>query len=274
MTTNPVPNDRRYTDIHSWQSLSPDQRLGDQALRVGITETPVEGVHVIAVELPRVRTEVEAGEPCALIWTSPLSAMPVYAPITGLVAAVNPAVREDPGVVACDPYHAGWLFAVLPTDESSTNELLTAADYADLLGPACPNGSAVSLLQAPSPAVLTTYRKDGTAAVSPVWFQFRDNAFEVVIGEDDVKLRHLAARPRCELVVFEAVLPFRGIRVGTDQPVLTRDGAQQAREQIATRYLGAERGKRFAVERATAGVLLRLPADAAKSWDLTAILPP
>jgi hypothetical protein len=200
--------------------------------------------------------------------------MPVYAPITGLVAAVNPAVREDPGVVACDPYHAGWLFAVLPTDESSTNELLTAADYADLLRPACPNGSAVSLLQAPSPAVLTTYRKDGTAAVSPVWFQFRDNAFEVVIGEDDVKLRHLAARPRCELVVFEAVLPFRGIRVDTDQPVLTRDGAQQAREQIATRYLGAERGKRFAVERATAGVLLRLPADAAKSWDLTAILPP
>jgi hypothetical protein len=130
-----------------------------------------------------------------------------------------------------------------------------------------------SLLQAPSPAVLTTYRKDGTAAVSPVWFQFRDNAFEVVIGEDDVKLRHLAARPRCELVVFEAVPPFRGIRVGTDQPVLTRDGAQQAREQIATRYLGAERGKRFAVERATAGMLLRLPADAAKSWDLTAILP-
>lgn len=33
------------------------------------------------------------------------------------------------------------------------------------------------------------------------------------------------------------------------------------------------RGKRFAIERATAGVVLRLPADAAKSWDLTAILP-
>ena len=86
-----------------------------------------------------------------------------------------------------------------------------------------------------------------------------------------MKLRHLAARPRCELVVFEAVPPFRGIGVGLDQPVLTRDGAQQAREQIATRYLGGERGKRFAVERATAGMLLRLPADAAKSWDLTAI---
>ena len=29
-----------------------------------------------------------------------------------------------------------------------------------------------SLLEGPSPAVLTTYRKDGTALVSPVWFRF------------------------------------------------------------------------------------------------------
>ena len=132
---------------------------------------------------------------------------------------------------------------------------------------------AASLLQAPSPAVLTTYRKDGTAAVSPVWFRFHDNAFEVVIGEDDVKLRHLTACPRCELLVFEAVPPFRGIRAAADQPVLTREGAQQAREQIASRYLGDEQGKRFAVERTTAGVLLRIPAHMAKAWDLTAILP-
>ena len=54
-----------------------------------------------------------------------------------------------------------------------------------------------SLLQAPSPAVLTTYRKDGTAVTSPVWFRFQDNTFEVVIARDDVKLRHLAARPQC-----------------------------------------------------------------------------
>ena len=54
-----------------------------------------------------------------------------------------------------------------------------------------------SLLEAPSPAVLTTYRKDGTAATSPVWFRFHDGCFEVVIAENDVKLRHLAAQPRC-----------------------------------------------------------------------------
>ena len=130
-----------------------------------------------------------------------------------------------------------------------------------------------TLFQAPSPAVLTTYRKDGTAVTSPVWFRFRGDTFEVVIAENDVKLRHLAARTECELVVFETVPPFRGMRVRSDQPLLTRDGAQQARQDIASRYLGEERGKRFAAERASTGILLRLPADHAKAWDLTAILP-
>ena len=130
-----------------------------------------------------------------------------------------------------------------------------------------------SLLEAPSPAVLTTYRKDGTAVASPVWFRFRDDTFEVVIAEDDLKLRHLAVRPECELVVFETVPPFRGIRVRSDQPMLTRDGAQQARQEIATRYLGEERGKRYASERTSAAVVLRLPAHLAKAWDLAAILP-
>jgi nitroimidazol reductase NimA-like FMN-containing flavoprotein (pyridoxamine 5'-phosphate oxidase superfamily) len=61
-----------------------------------------------------------------------------------------------------------------------------------------------SLLDAPSPAVLATYRRDGTAVVTPVWFRWNDGAFEVVIAEGDVKLRHLAANPECILVVFEA----------------------------------------------------------------------
>ena len=130
-----------------------------------------------------------------------------------------------------------------------------------------------TLFQAPSPAVLTTYRKDGTAVTSPVWFRFQDDTFEVVIAENDVKLRHLAARPECELLVFETVPPFRGVRVRSDQPILTQDGAQQARQDIASRYLGEERGKRFAAERTSTGILLRLPADHAKAWDLNAILP-
>jgi glycine cleavage system H protein len=132
ITTNPVPTDRRYTDMHTWLALAPDERPGDHPLRVGITETAVEGIRIISVELPQVRTVIEAGEFCALIWTAPLSAMPVYAPITGRVTMVNPMVRDDPGTVAHDPFDTGWLFAVLPTD-TSTDDLLTASDYENYL---------------------------------------------------------------------------------------------------------------------------------------------
>jgi nitroimidazol reductase NimA-like FMN-containing flavoprotein (pyridoxamine 5'-phosphate oxidase superfamily) len=70
-----------------------------------------------------------------------------------------------------------------------------------------------TLLEAPSAAVLTTNRKDGTALATPVWFRWSGAAFEVVIAHDDVKLRHLEREPRCALVVFETVAPFRGVEV-------------------------------------------------------------
>jgi PPOX class probable F420-dependent enzyme len=129
-----------------------------------------------------------------------------------------------------------------------------------------------TLLDAPSPAVLTTYRKDGSALVTPVWFRFVDEAFEVVIAEGDVKLQHLARDKRCDLVVFESVPPFRGIEV-RGVPELVEGDVTEAREAIAGRYLGAENGRRFAAERTKPGVLLRLRADEPRVWDLSAILP-
>jgi PPOX class probable F420-dependent enzyme len=127
------------------------------------------------------------------------------------------------------------------------------------------------LLEQPSPAVLCTYRKDGSALVTPVWFRYANDAFEVVIAEGDVKLGHLARDPRCSLVVFEAVPPFRGVEErGTAELVECDVGPIRA--AIAGRYLGAERGRAFAAERTKPGVLLRLRGER-REWDLSAILP-
>lgn len=134
-------------------------------------------------------------------------------------------------------------------------------------------GELGSLLEAPAPAVLTTYRRDGDVLVSPVWFRWWEEAFEVVIAEEDVKLRHLRRDPRCILVVFETVAPFRGIEVrGT--PLLLDGDVSPVREAIAARYLGASGGARFAAERrATPGVVLRLVPEQPRAWDLSALLP-
>jgi PPOX class probable F420-dependent enzyme len=129
-----------------------------------------------------------------------------------------------------------------------------------------------TLLEAPSPAVLVTYRADGSALASPVWFRWRHGAFEVVIAEGDIKLRHLERRPECALTVFETVAPFRGIEVrGTPQVV--EGDLKAARVSIAGRYLGRDGGERFAAERTKPGRLLRLSGQAARTWDLSTILP-
>jgi hypothetical protein len=120
--------------------------------------------------------------------------------------------------------------------------------------------------------VLTTYRKDGSALVSPVWFRWGDGAFEVVVAEDDIKLTHLARDPRCVLVVFEAAPPFRGVEV-RQEPQLVRKDVSAERAAIAGRYLGEESGRRFAKERSVPGVLLRFVPESPRVWDLSKILP-
>src|SRR6266550_3281054 len=118
-----------------------------------------------------------------------------------------------------------------------------------------------------------TYRKDGSANVSPVWFRWHDDVFEVVIALGDVKLKHLARDPRCALVVFEAVPPFRGLEVRGMPERIHRDVTPE-REALAGRYLGEDGGRVFAAQRrAKPGVLLRLVPDNPRVWDLSAILP-
>lgn len=130
-----------------------------------------------------------------------------------------------------------------------------------------------SLLEAPAPAVLTTYKQDGSALVTPVWFRWDGEAFRVVIAKGDIKLRHLSRDPRCILVVFETVPPFRGIEVRGVPELIDRDVTDE-RVEIAGRYLGSERGGQYAeLRKPKPGVLLRLVPDEPRVWDLSAIVP-
>ena len=128
-----------------------------------------------------------------------------------------------------------------------------------------------SLGDAPSPATLTTYDEDGTVTQTPVWFRWRDSAFDVVIAEGDSKLRNLRRDPRFILLVFESVPPFRGVQVTGNAELIETD-VTEARQEIAGRYLGADAGARFADQRKSKpGVLVRLTGTI-RTWDLAGIL--
>jgi hypothetical protein len=129
-----------------------------------------------------------------------------------------------------------------------------------------------TLLEMPSAAVLAVYRADGSILMSPVWFRAGEGWVEIVIAEGDAKLDRLRADPRCVFMAFEATAPFRGLRVSAIATLIS-DGVREARLAIASRYLGAEDGRRYVEQRTKPGVVVRLHLANAKTWDLSAILP-
>ncbi|MFC9362064.1 glycine cleavage system protein H [Rhodococcus sp. NPDC057014] len=136
MRARKIPSDRRFTATHSWVALAPGQNFSDFPLRAGVTDTALDDVEAVRLELPAVRSTIEAGAPCALVWTSARSAVTVHAPISGLVTMTNEDAVANPQLVADDPFHRGWLFAILPLPTSSAYGLLTPAQYATELSEA------------------------------------------------------------------------------------------------------------------------------------------
>jgi hypothetical protein len=108
--------------------------------------------------------------------------------------------------------------------------------------------------------------------MSPVWFRAVDEWIEIVVAEGDAKLERLRADPRCVFLAFETTAPFGGIRVEHAAALSERD-VREARLGIASRYLGADDGRRYTEQRTKPGVVVRLPLSAARSWDLRDILP-
>jgi Pyridoxamine 5'-phosphate oxidase len=130
-----------------------------------------------------------------------------------------------------------------------------------------------SLIDAPSPATLTLYREDGEAITSPMWFRLDGDDFEAVVAATDHKLDHLRRDPRCILLIFEAVRPFRGLQVRASASI-SPDEEARVRLAIASRYLGPDAGRVYAdLERRAPGFVIRLPLREARAWDLADKLP-
>ncbi|MFY1700086.1 MULTISPECIES: glycine cleavage system protein GcvH [unclassified Solwaraspora] len=122
-----IPEDLRYTAEHEWVA-------GDDAgaVRVGVTHFAQDALgDIVFVELPAVGSEVSAGEPCGEI-ESTKSVSEIYAPVSGTVVACNEALVDAPETVNSDPYGAGWLMRVEPSDPQALGGLLDAAAYREL----------------------------------------------------------------------------------------------------------------------------------------------
>jgi PPOX class probable F420-dependent enzyme len=121
------------------------------------------------------------------------------------------------------------------------------------------------LLELPLVAVLATYRRDGTALLSPVWHEWRDGGFSVVTASRDVKAAHLRRDPRASIVVCDDAPPYRGIEVRGTARLLSA-GVGDVLLRVAVRYLGPQLGPAY-LEGAGDSLLIRLEPGNLRAWD-------
>ena len=118
-----IPADLKYTESHEWVRLELDG-----SVTVGITEYAQDALgDIVFVELPTVGKSYSAGGDAAVV-ESVKAASDIYAPLSGVVVAVNDAVAAAPESINADAYSA-WLFKLKPNDPAAINGLLDAAAY-------------------------------------------------------------------------------------------------------------------------------------------------
>jgi glycine cleavage system H protein len=118
---------RYFTDEHEWIDVA-----GDIAT-VGITDYAQSQLgDIVFVELPSPGTAVEKGKDAAVV-ESVKAASDVYAPITGEVTEINPALEEDPALVNTSPEEDGWFFKMSVGDAGELEGLMDAASYKEFV---------------------------------------------------------------------------------------------------------------------------------------------
>lgn len=124
-----VPKELKYASSHEWVRSE-----GNSVYTVGITEH-AQGLlgDMVFVSLPEVGRQVAAGEECAVA-ESVKAASDIYAPISGVIVAVNGELESSPERVNSEPYAEGFLFQIKASDESELVNLLDAAAYKASIG--------------------------------------------------------------------------------------------------------------------------------------------
>lgn len=119
----PAPANARFAASHEWILA------GESPATVGISDhAQAELGDVVYLELPEVGRTVKAGESVAVV-ESVKAASDIYSPVSGEITEVNTAAAAETSLVNSDPYGAGWLFKIKPSNPAEIDALLDEAAY-------------------------------------------------------------------------------------------------------------------------------------------------
>jgi glycine cleavage system H protein len=121
------PSDLRYHREHDWVRVE-----GDEAV-FGITWFAQDALgEVVYYDPPEVGATISMDASYGEL-ESVKAVSDIFAPASGEVLAVNPAVQERPEVVNEDPYGEGWLVRVRLSDPAELDGLMDESAYREYL---------------------------------------------------------------------------------------------------------------------------------------------
>lgn len=119
----------RFTKEHEWVRLD-----GGDEVTIGITDfASGELGDIVYVELPKVGAAVSASQSMGTI-EAVKTVADLFAPVSGVVSAVNGALEQGPDLVNKDPFGDGWFVRVKMKNKAEYDALLDRAAYQEMIG--------------------------------------------------------------------------------------------------------------------------------------------
>ncbi len=122
------PEELRYTKDHEWIRVD-----GDTAT-IGITDfAQSELGDIVYVEVETVGDAVAKDDVFGTV-EAVKTVSELFMPVSGTVTEMNTALDTNPELVNDDPYGEGWLIRMSLDNPADVDDLLSASDYADMVG--------------------------------------------------------------------------------------------------------------------------------------------
>ncbi len=119
----------RFTKEHEWVRLD-----GGDEVTIGITDfASGELGDIVYVELPKVGDNVSASQSMGTI-EAVKTVADLFAPVSGVVSAINGALEQGPDLVNKDPFGEGWFVRVKIANRGEYDALMDHAAYQEMIG--------------------------------------------------------------------------------------------------------------------------------------------
>ena len=123
-----IPANLKYSNDHEWVRVE-----GNEAF-VGITDFAQGQLgDIVFVDVPTVGESLGQNEVFGSI-EAVKTVSDAFLPVSGEILEFNEALENDPALVNKDPYGEGWIIKVDMANPAEVDTLLSADDYAKLVG--------------------------------------------------------------------------------------------------------------------------------------------